>query len=510
MAFLDSLKVIAAYAAFPFIAYAIVVFSYRLLLLPLRSYPGPLGAKLSDAYNGYFSMQKCLHLVTQRDHRKYGSVIRNGPNKLLFNSAKALHDIYDNDNIVKSHVYLSTVQSPGVYSLFTVIDKPSHSVKRKIVGQALNDRSMRIFEPTMTEQIDLFIKYLSLCSKDAKPVNITDRVAYLACDIIALLSLGFRLRLQTDPSYRWMIQGMFLANHLANVRMQYFRLQQLRRLLEKMIITRSSEDKHVRYDLYSIASEANSEGEAIRASEIWSEAMVFFPAGAFSTAAGTCALFFYLSRNPKCYQRLVDEIRSTFSNNSEIQAGPKLASCKYLRACIDEALRIAPPVPGTLWREVAAESNGQPLVVDGHVIPPGTQVGVNMYTLHHNEEYFPDPYAFKPERWLASETQETHRKVMSEAFSPFSIGYRGCAGKAMAYLETSLIIAKTLWYFNFESAPGKLGEVGGGIPRRRDGRARPDEYQLYDVIAGQHDGPYLVFKPRGDACQGLDADGLTF
>ncbi len=52
---------------------------------------------------------------------------------------------------------------------------------------------MRIFEPTMTEQVDLFIKILLVPSKNDKLVNVTDRVTCPACDIISLLSLGFRL-----------------------------------------------------------------------------------------------------------------------------------------------------------------------------------------------------------------------------------------------------------------------------------------------------------------------------
>ncbi|RYP42528.1 hypothetical protein DL767_000216 [Monosporascus sp. MG133] len=483
MDFVGILGSIAAYAIVVLTTSILVVFGYRLLLHPLRAYPGPLAAKLSDAYNGYFSFRKRLHLTSMEDHSTYGPVIRHGPNKLLFNSSRALH--------------------------------------------AINERSMRVFEPTMGEQIDLFIKLLFLSSKGSTPVNVTERVTYLACDLIALLSLGFPLRLQTDATYRFMIPGMFRANHLANTRMQWFRLHQLRlfslltyftndtrerykRLMEKMIKSRLAEEKNVRHDLFSIVSEASSNGESIRVSDIWTEAMSFFPAGAFSTSAGICALFFYLSHNRRCYERLSNEIRKSFTSASEIKSGPQLSNCHYLRACIDEALRIAPPVPGTLWRELASDEKDKPLIIDGHLVPPHTQVGVNIYTLHHNEKYFPDPYTFRPERWLSSETPESQRNLMREAFTPFSIGYRGCAGKAMAYLESSLVVAKTLWYFDFKLAPGQLGEVGGGAPGRTDSRGRRDEYQLYDVIAGEHDGPYLVFTPRDDTCKGLQVDGLAF
>jgi cytochrome P450 len=450
------------------------------------------------------------------------------------------------------------VQTHNVYSSFNAIDKQIRREKLKVVGKVINERGMRLFEPTMLEQIDVFLGLLLRSSRnfsepgsDSHPIsksnpinvsqsiNISDNITYLACDIIGLLAFGYGLELQTTSTNHFMVRGMSVANWFLNTRMQYFRLQQLRIndfvnrfetsvreqyrcLLEKMITGRLREDKHIRHDLYSVATEADHDvtksGGNIRISEIWSEAAVFFPAGssvesnflsilllltlfnypgAFSTSGALSALFFYLSRNPDCYNKLADEVRSEFSKGSEIVGGPQLSSCRYLRACIDETLRMSPPVPGTLWREMPSTDNGaNPLIIDGYAIPKGTQVGVNIYTLHHSEEYFPDAFAFKPERWL--ETSEERQKVMRDAFTPFSIGYRGCAGKAMAYLESSLVIAKTMWYFDFKATPGKLSEVGAGTPGRTDGRGHAGEYQLYDTFNGAHDGPYLIFHPRGD------------
>lgn len=141
---------------------------------------------------------------------------------------------------------------------------------------------------------------------------------------------------------------------------------------------------------------------------------------------------------------------------------------------------------------------GEPLIVDGYMIPAGTQVGVCTYALHHNEKYFPEPFAFRPERWLVEESGEKGLAEMRSAFAPFSIGPRACAGKAMAYLEASLVIARTLWFMDFESAPGKLGEAGAGKAGSRGWRNQPAEFQLYDIFSATHDGPNLLFSYRGD------------
>jgi cytochrome P450 len=223
---------------------------------------------------------------------------------------------------------------------------------------------------------------------------------------------------------------------------------------------------------------------------------IWLPHIAGETVASTlAATFFYLSRNQQCYEKLATEIRSTFGSGAEICAGSRLSGCRYLRACIDEALRMSPPVPSTLWREAVPDGQSEPLVIDGHVIPPGTQVGVNIYSLHHNERYFPEPFKFLPDRWLdGKETMlATH-----DALAPFSIGSRGCAGKAMAYLETSLVLAKTLWYFDFETELHKKeSEKASGFTYRAG------EFPIYDLFAANHDGPRLAFRPRGSYCKEL-------
>lgn len=87
---------------------------------------------------------------------------------------------------------------------------------------------------------------------------------------------------------------------------------------------------------------------------------------------------------------------------------------------------------------------------------------------------------------------------MNKAFCPFSTGYRGCPGKTVAYLEMSLAIAKTLFYFDVERALGKDGELGAGSPGGKMGRDKPEEFQLLAYFVSTHDGPNLIFRTRGE------------
>jgi cytochrome P450 len=153
---------------------------------------------------------------------------------------------------------------------------------------------------------------------------------------------------------------------------------------------------------------------------------------------------------------------------------------------------MTPPLPGTLWREGISQSTTEPLIVDGHVIPKGVQIGVNTYSILHNKEHFPKPFVFRPERWL-EETAPS--EANREAFAPFSLGGHGCLGKSMAYLEASITVAKMLWHFDFEEAPGMSMAPGKAEAEGQD--HHPDEFPIQDSFAAVHNGPYLNFRRVG-------------
>ncbi|KAF1968463.1 cytochrome P450, partial [Bimuria novae-zelandiae CBS 107.79] len=482
----------------------IALYSYRFTLHPLSKYPGPKLALVTDWYTAFYALQKRLHLATFRDHQKYGPVIRHGPKTLLFNSHKALQDIYQSERTNKVNSYLATQIRSDLYNLFNCLDKRLHKIKRRMISKALSEQKMPQFEPLMREHIAMFLKNLLRSSHNDEPVDMSDLCKRLGVDIIRRFAFGYRLDLQTSNKNDFVIPGLIGASYIKNVRMQWLgvrwfgvellfpsmyglRLKYFY-LLKKMVKDRLAEGKSAKEDLFSM-----------RLGDLVSEATFFFPAGGDTTATTIAAVFFYLSRNPECYRKAISEIRSTFSSGVEIQSGPRLSSCVYLRAVIDEALRICPPTPGTLWRELPVGDQGheEHLVVDGHLIPARTWVGVNAWTIHHNEEYFPEPFIFKPERWLDEEHTSdaiAARKKLREVFSPFSVGPRSCIGKAMAYMEASLTLALTMWYFDF-SAPDdeRLAMIGGGTPGDKTGRHRVDEFQTYDKFVSSHDGPYLMF-----------------
>lgn len=114
--------------------------------------------------------------------------------------------------------------------------------------------------------------------------------------------------------------------------------------------------------------------------------------------------------------------------------------------------------------------------------------------LANDEHYFPGPFTFHPERWLGD------TKNLRDTFMPFSLGPRGCAGKAMAYLEIFLVVAKMMWYFDFKPAMDTPEISGAGACDKAHARV----FQLLNNFTASHDGPYLEFQRRGDFCRDFD------
>ncbi|KAK9417771.1 hypothetical protein SUNI508_01528 [Seiridium unicorne] len=421
-------------------------------------------------------------------------------------------DIYQNERVIKPSIYRASEVRPGQYNVFNSRDKKIHSAKRRRVGQALSDHSLRQFEPTLLEQISTFVGILLKASETSQAVNMTPSCRHLGLDTIGQLGFGYDLKMQSEEEHRFLKKAIVLPIFRINLSLQLPALINFRpdltasrlpnsirkRLLaavEKMIATRLAQPVDAKYDLLSfITPKLRTDLKDIQSGELWPEAVFSFGAGGDTTATAMAGAFFYLSRNPDCYKQLATEIRTTFKSADEIRGGPDLAGCQYLRGCIDESLRMASPVGTTLWRELGSREDGRgPLVVDGHTIPHGTLVGVNIYSLHHNEEYFPDPFVFRPERWLGDDADKARA-----AFTPFSVGSRTCAGKPLAYQEISLALAKTLWYFDFEPAPGDQGKVGGGTPGKTDRRGERVNIRLTTSL--EHTMMDLIWSSIHDKC----------
>lgn len=234
-------------------------------------------------------------------------------------------------------------------------------------------------------------------------------------------------------------------------------------------------------------------GIAPTRAELEGDSISLIGAGADTVATVLSGILFYLSRYPSSLGLATSEVRRAFQSLAEIQSGPQMNSCIYLNACIEETLRLSPAVAAQLPREVMKGG----IVIDGNYVPEGTVVGVSAYVVHHDKEAFPEPWRFRPERWIVGSGSNGNGEGVSradvsrarEAMCPFSLGKRGCVGKTLAYIEMRIVLATLLWSYDLEEVLDleKVKDV-------EEGRARVDEFQLYDCFGSDRDGPILRFR----------------
>jgi cytochrome P450 len=242
-----------------------------------------------------------------------------------------------------------------------------------------------------------------------------------------------------------------------------------------------------RKDFYHYLMEAKNPNtdEKWTQPELWAEANNLIVAGSDTSALTLAATFFYLTHNERCLEKATREVREVFKGQDvgNAKPGPELNSCKYLRACLDEAMRLSPSVPGILPRAILPGG----FEIDGQVLQEGVEVAVSIYAIHHNPKYFPEPFEYRPERWLE---EGLELEVAQKAFAPFSLGPRGCIGKGMAYMEMMITMARVLKLFDMRV----VGTVGEGSPDGELGRQRIGEFQVKDCFVSLKDGPMVEFK----------------
>ena len=156
---------------------------------------------------------------------------------------------------------------------------------------------------------------------------------------------------------------------------------------------------------------------------------------------------YYLVKHPAVMQRVRAELDAALG--SDVIAAPWaiVKTLPYLKACIDEAQRLVPAVAGDLPRKVPP---GTTYTVAGVTVPGNTDCSISAYTAQRDPDIFPEPEAFKPERWLIKGDDKLKR--MLDVYLVFTMGSRMCMGKSVTILVQSVYLATLLHRYEFAFA----------------------------------------------------------
>jgi cytochrome P450 len=198
-------------------------------------------------------------------------------------------------------------------------------------------------------------------------------------------------------------------------------------LVYDQIDERRASGKH-RDDILSMLLEAHHEdGSEMSRQEIRDELMTALVAGHETTASELAWAFERLAREPRVLQRVHEEIDSADGD-------------AYLTATIQETLRRRPVLPQAEPRLVK-----KPVEIGGWSYEPGVVLAANAWLVHHDPDIYPDPFAFRPERFL-EEPPGTYTWI------PFGGGRRRCLGASFAMLEMKVALRAALRRYTIEPA----------------------------------------------------------
>jgi cytochrome P450 len=220
------------------------------------------------------------------------------------------------------------------------------------------------------------------------------------------------LRLSTSPLAK--VAELINLGRDEPVGPQKAALSRIDRAMYAVIHDRRDSGDGGRHDVLSLLLDARTDdGEALTDEEVRNELLTLVLAGHETTANTIAWACERLVRTPAAYDRLRESVR----------AGDE----EYLDATLHEAMRSRPVVP------IIGRIADVPWRLGEYVIPAESHILVSILLLHHREDLYPDPQAFRPERFLGV-------KPGTHTWLPFGGGNRRCLGAALAMAEMQVVL----------------------------------------------------------------------
>ncbi|XP_017854246.2 probable cytochrome P450 6t1 [Drosophila busckii] len=180
----------------------------------------------------------------------------------------------------------------------------------------------------------------------------------------------------------------------------------------------------------------------------------------FDTSSSTITFALYeLAKQPAIQERLRQELAEALhvSEQPETLSYETLSGLPYLRQVVDEVLRLYPPTAfldrccnAASGYDLSAWNSGSKLR-----LPSGAPVYISVLGLHRDEQHWPEPLKFDPERFSPEQRQQ--QRPMT--YLPFGAGPRGCIGTLLGLLEIKVGLLHILKNYRVETCARTLPEM---------------------------------------------------
>ena len=333
----------------------------------------------------------------------------------------------------------------GSHSIL-VVEGSEHLARRKLMLPPFHGERMRSYQPVVEEIVAAEIDSWPLQAEFPVHARMQAVTLEVILRVVFGVSEGARLErlrgmlasvLEETASPRAQLVG--LATRRFGGRGPWAKFEQQLRAVDELLYAEIAEhrrrpDLEERDDILSMLMVAHFEdGSQMDDTDLRDQLMTLLLAGHETTATALAWTFDLVLRHPGVLERL----RETLAAGED----------DYLRATIAESLRLRPVIP-LAGRRLATE-----LVADGLTLPAGTDVTPAIWLTHTRADVYPEPFAFRPERFL-DEGPDTY------AWIPFGGGIRRCLGASFAEFEMRIVLREVLTRCDLRKAsplPEKTG-----------------------------------------------------
>lgn len=435
---------------------------YRVFFHRLRHFPGSLSCKLSmwswvlTDWNGtrFWKIQKM--------HQRYGDYVRIGPREISVADPDALSVIYGptgpSAKATRGPWYSAQEMKPNVYSLQTEPKILDHNRRRRDWDPAFSMKALASYEPNIIRNAELLLHQLERLSTMG-PVDVKEGMLWFGFDVMGELGFGRSFGTLKEGKTSHIVHlvelGVRAINVMGNVpylsyilRMLPSPLQAFETWLEEAVdwrLGKADKSEFVEADVFAyLLGEKGKHHRSLNKEELRQDCMLIVVAGSDTTSNALSFTLFELAQNLELVRRLREEVDALFPDGAPIDDLKKLrADAPLLNACLNEGLRMWPPVPSGLQRHTP-----EPLVLsNGVVIPANTVVSTHCFSMHRDPRNFYNPDVFVPDRWIDEPAAAKPHNV--KAFSPFGYGVTSCVGKNLAFMEMRVVLAMFIRRFDF-------------------------------------------------------------
>ena len=232
----------------------------------------------------------------------------------------------------------------------------------------------------------------------------------------------------------------------ANLRLQ-MAIAELDRTVQGFIASGRSRHHHGNDLLSRLLLAQHEDGRPMSDRQLRDEAMTLYLAGHETTALTLAWAWYLLSQHRRVEEKLVSEwqrvLRGVTPTAQHLQRLP------YTAAVIAESMRLFPPVY-LIGREATTE-----LELGGYRVKPGYTVLMSQWVNHRDQNFFPDPEEFRPERWQDG----LAKRLPKFAYYPFGGGQRICVGSTFALVEATIILAAVGQHYRFTVDPDAVIDI---------------------------------------------------